>query len=476
MRRVPIRLKIAAFAAALVALAVGLLAFFTVIEPWRAKLASQDNLARGLVKSAIAAMGVEYRIDGSARLDAVRVHDLVSNSSRGAGVPIVYALLRDEEDNLDGEASAVNAQLLQQVSEPLAQLYLRERRKGLEVLASQGTKLRGLRRLTIRLAVPEVKGTIGRLELGLSTLAIDAELRRTLLRDAVVLAGTMLLAIVGAFFIARRIAQPLAELSSAMGRLQQGDFEVRSEIAHHVNDEVGDLSRAFNAMADGLKERERLRGTLGRYVSGDVADRILEESDDLKLPGETRRVTVMFLDVRGFTTMSERLTPTEVVALLNEYFDVVVDRVQAHGGTVNKFIGDAAMCIWGAPRQIDAPEREAVFCAMEIQEAAAKLSADRSGRGLTSVGFGIGINAGEVVAGNLGAARRLEYTVIGDAVNLAQRLESQARSGEVLVTEPVFEKIAAVVEAVPREAVKLKGKAHPVALWEIRRLKAAEAA
>jgi adenylate cyclase len=403
------------------------------------------------------------------------VHDLVSNSSRGAGVPIVYALLRDEEDNLDGEASAVNAQLLQQVSQPLAQLYLRERRKGLEVLA-QGTKLRGLRRLNIRLAVPEVKGTIGRLELGLSTLAIDAELRRTLLRDAVVLAGTMLLAIVGAFFIARRIAQPLAELSSAMGRLQQGDFEVRSEIAYHVNDEVGDLSRAFNAMADGLKERERLRGTLGRYVSGDVADRILEESDDLKLPGETRRVTVMFLDVRGFTTMSERLTPTEVVALLNEYFDVVVDRVQAHGGTVNKFIGDAAMCIWGAPRQIDAPEREAVFCAMEIQEAAAKLSANRSGRGLTSVGFGIGINAGEVVAGNLGAARRLEYTVIGDAVNLAQRLESQARSGEVLVSEPVFEKIAAVVEAVPREAVKLKGKAHPVALWEIRRLKAAEAA
>src|SRR5207302_8198354 len=142
----------------------------------------------------------------------------------------------------------------------------------------------------------------------------------------------------GAFFISQRIAKPLAALSSAMGRLQQGDFEVRSEIAHQVNDEVGDLSRAFNAMADGLKERERLRGTLGRYVSGAVAERILEETDDLKHPGETRRVTVMFLDVRGFTTMSERLSPPEVVALLNEYFDIVVDRVQEHGGTVNKFI------------------------------------------------------------------------------------------------------------------------------------------
>jgi adenylate cyclase len=417
---------------------------------------------------------VELRTDGSPRFDSSRVNQLVANSNR-TGVDIVYAILFDDKGNLDADASSVNAPLLQRISEPLAQLYARDRTKAVELLAKT-KKQRGIRALPIKLVVPDRKGQIGRLELGLSTLAIDAELRRTLWRDAAVLLGTMLLAVIGAFLIARRIAQPLTELSSAMGRLQQGDFEVRSQAAQQANDEVGDLSRAFNAMADGLKQRERLRGTLGRYVSGDVADRILEESDDLKLPGETRRVTVMFLDVRGFTTMSERLTPTEVVALLNEYFDIVVDRVQAHGGTVNKFIGDAAMCIWGAPRQVDAPEREAVLCALEIQEAAARLSADRVNRGLTSVGFGIGINAGEVVAGNLGAARRMEYTVIGDAVNLAQRLESQARSGEVLVSEPVFEKIAAAVEAVPREAVKLKGKSQPVPLWEIRRLKAAEAA
>jgi class 3 adenylate cyclase len=473
MRRVPLRLKIAAFAATLVAVAVGLLALFTVILPWRDKIAAQENLARALVKTALP-MGVEVRIDGSAHFDPSRVHDLVANSSR-TGVEIVYAILFDEKGNLEAAASSVNGQLLQRISEPLAQLYLRDREKCLELFASGKTQ-RGIRRLRMNLAMPDRKGAIGRLDLGLSTLAIDAELRRTLLRDAAVLAGTLLIAVFGAFLIARRIARPLAALSHAMGRLQQGDFEVRSDEAQQSNDEVGDLSRAFNAMADGLKDRERLRGTLGRYVSGAVAERILEESDDLKLPGETRKVTVMFLDVRGFTTMSERLTPTEVVALLNEYFDIVVDRVQAHGGTVNKFIGDAAMCIWGAPRQIDAPEREAVRCALEVQEAAAKLSENRIGRGLTSVGFGIGINAGEVVAGNLGAAKRLEYTVIGDAVNLAQRLESQARAGEVLVSEPVFEKIAGTVDAIPRDAVKLKGKSQPVPLWEIRRMKKAEAA
>ena len=184
-------------------------------------------------------------------------------------------------------------------------------------------------------------------------------------------------------------------------------------------------------------------------------------------------VAVLFLDVRGFTTISEKLTPTEVVALLNEYFDVVVDRVAAHGGTVNKFIGDAAMCIWGAPKHAVQGERSAVLCALEIQARAKKLSAERTKRGLTTVGFGIGINAGEAVAGNLGAAKRLEYTVIGDAVNLAQRLESQARAGEVLVSQPVYEKVAMEVEAAPRDPVKLKGKSKPVQLWEIRRVKVA---
>src|SRR5207253_10163598 len=179
-----------------------------------------------------------------------------------------------------------------------------------------------------------------------------------------------------------------------------------------------------------------------------------------------------FLDVRGFTTMSERLTPGEVVALLNEYFDVVVDRVTAHGGAVNKFIGDAAMCIWGAPDNNPDPERSAVACALQIQSAVAMLSVDRVRRGLTSVGIGIGINAGEAVAGNLGAARRLEYTVIGDAVNLAQRLESQARAGEVLVSQAVYDKVAAWVFAEPREPVKLKGKSQPVPLWEIKGAKA----
>lgn len=465
MRRSPLRLKIAAFAAGLVLLATGLVALFTVILPWRAKLKQQENIASALVQTALP-LGIDLRADG-AHFDPARVHALVANSSRSQSVEIVYALLWDDKGNLDLTASSVNALLLQKISPPLVQLYLRDRGKCLEVLA-HGRRQPGIRRLPIRLAAGNKEGTIGRLDLGLSTMAIDLELRRSLQRDGAVLLATLLLAVLGALWISQRIAQPLTDLSIAMGKLQQGDFEVHAATAHQSNDEVGDLARAFDAMADGLKERERLRGTLNRYVSDPVAERILSETDDLSLRGEVRHVTVLFLDVRGFTTMSERLTPAEVVALLNEYFDVVVDRVTAHGGTVNKFIGDAAMCIWGAPQTVQEAEKAAVACALQIQSAAATLSIDRNRRGLTSVGFGIGINAGEVVAGNLGAARRLEYTVIGDAVNLAQRLESQARPGEVLISQAVYEKVAAWVEAVPREPVKLKGKSNPVPLWEVR--------
>lgn len=470
MRRFSLRLKIAGFAGVLVVLATSLVALFTVILPWRAKLAAQERIASTLVKTALP-LGIDLRADG-AHFDPTRVHALVANSSRVPGLEIVYALLWDDKGQLDSAASSVNTKLLERASQPLAQLYLRDRAKCLDLLA-RGKKQAGIRRLPIRLAAESRTGSIGRLDLGLSTAAIDADLRRSLQRDAAVLAASLLFGILGALWIAQRIAKPLTDLSLKMGRLREGDFDVRATSIPHGNDEVGDLARAFDEMAVGLKERERLKGTLGRYVSGDVAERILEEKDDLLLRGEVRRVTVLFLDVRGFTTISERLSPTEVVELLNEYFDVVVDRVTHHGGTLNKFIGDAAMCIWGAPKEALNGERDAVLCALDIQAAASLLSAAREQSGQTTVGLGIGINTGEALAGNLGAARRLEYTVIGDAVNLAQRLESQAKAGEVLISQAVYEKVAALVEVSPREAVKLKGKSQPVALWEVKGLKAA---
>src|SRR5438445_47060 len=288
MRRFPLRLKIAAFAAGLILLATVLVALFTVILPWRAKLKAQERLASQLVKTALP-LGIDLRADG-AYFDPARVHALVANSSRVQGVEIVYALIWDDKGNLDSAASSVNTKLLQKASEPLAQLYLRDPARALQILAI-GHRQSGIRRLPIKLAA-EGGGhsIIGRLDLGLSTMAIDSELRRSLIRDAFVLVGTLFFAVLSALSIARRIAQPLTDLSAAMGRVREGDFEITAAPSTRTNDEIGDLARSFDEMAQGLKERERLRGTLGRYVSGDVAERILSEDDDLSLRGEVARV------------------------------------------------------------------------------------------------------------------------------------------------------------------------------------------
>src|SRR3954469_5012789 len=223
MRRFPLRLKIAGFAAGLILLATGLVALFTVILPWRAKLKAQERLASQMVKTALP-LGIDLRADG-AHFDPTRVHALVANSSRVQGIEVVYALLWDEKGHLDSTASSLNAPLPQRVSEPLAQLYLRDRPRALELLAA-GHKQPGIRRLPIKLAAGDGQATIGRLDLGLSTVAIDTELQRSLMRDGVVLLLTLLLAILGALVMARRIAQPLTDLSVAMGRVREGDFEV----------------------------------------------------------------------------------------------------------------------------------------------------------------------------------------------------------------------------------------------------------
>ena len=171
MHRFPLRLKIAGFAGVLVVIATGLVALFTVILPWRAKLASQERLASALVRTALP-LGIDLRADG-AHFDPDRVHSLVANSSSVVGLEIVYALLWDDKGHLDETASSVNEKLLERVAPQLARLYVRDRSKALEILAL-GRQEAGIRRLPIRLAVDKREGAIGRLDLGLSTAAINA--------------------------------------------------------------------------------------------------------------------------------------------------------------------------------------------------------------------------------------------------------------------------------------------------------------
>jgi adenylate cyclase len=228
---------------------------------------------------------------------------------------------------------------------------------------------------------------------------------------------------------ARAIADPLAAVRDALARVEEGDFEARVPVDDAS--EIGLLESGFNRMAAGLNERERLRDLFGRHVGEDVARAALER--DVRLGGEEREIAALFVDLVGSTTLAARRPPTEVVELLNRFFRAVVETVEARGGFVNKFEGDAALCVFGAPVATGNPAADAL--------AAARTLSARLRRELPDIDFGIGVSAGVAVAGNVGAEHRYEYTVIGDPVNEAARLCEMAkqRPERLLASEAAVE-------------------------------------
>jgi adenylate cyclase len=209
---------------------------------------------------------------------------------------------------------------------------------------------------------------------------------------------------------ARSVSDPVREVSRAFERVQGGDFNASVPVTDA--NEVGVLQAGFNRMVAGLAERERMRDLFGRHVGDDVARAALD--GDMKLGGEVREVGVLFLDIVGSTSLAAERPPEEVVSLLNAFFAIVVEVTEAHHGLVNKFEGDAALCVFGAPTSRDDPAGDALCAGRELRD---RLRAD-----VPDVDYGIGVSFGDAVAGNVGAERRFEYTVIGDPVNEGARL------------------------------------------------------
>jgi adenylate cyclase len=255
------------------------------------------------------------------------------------------------------------------------------------------------------------------------------------------------------WLVARSLADPLTSVQRALKRLEQGDLDAR--VAVDDGSEVGLLQSGFNAMAAGVAERERLREAFRRHVGDDVARQALD-GDGPRLGGEVREVAVLFVDLIGSTSLAARLKPDEVVRLLNDYFAVVVDVVGRHGGWVNKFEGDAALAVFGAPGEHDDPAGAALEAGRELR---------RRLHVVPRVDAGIGLSAGLAVAGYVGAERRFEYTVIGDPVNEAARLcELAKRRDERLLASSAVLDRARCAEAerwVECDEVFLRGRRRP---------------
>jgi class 3 adenylate cyclase len=223
---------------------------------------------------------------------------------------------------------------------------------------------------------------------------------------------------VSAYFVTRSLLRPIRNLSAAMGKVAGGDLSQR--VAVTSNDEVGELTGQFNNMVEGLRERERFRETFGRYVDESVAATILQREGEGVLAGEMREATVLFTDIAGFTAIAEVLAPDDLVAALNEYLETVLEPIRAHGGVVNTFIGDGLFASFNMPLACENHACAAVRAAIDIQRAVDNRTFGGMGVALATR---IGISTGRVIGGSVGAGRRLTFTLLGDTVNLAARLE-----------------------------------------------------
>jgi len=215
------------------------------------------------------------------------------------------------------------------------------------------------------------------------------------------------------------------------------------------------------------RERSRVTEIFGRYVSKGVVKEILQNKEEIQLGGVRRDVTLVFVDIRGFTPLSEKMQPEEVILILNEYLDLCTRAVFAYEGTLDKYIGDGVMSIFGAP--MDQPDHaaRAIRAALQMKKGSAQLAErliEKYGR---SVSFGIGINSGPAVIGNIGSQERMDYTAIGDTVNLAARLESNAKPGQILISQNTYERVKDQFALTPLEPIKVKGKEQPVQIYQV---------
>jgi adenylate cyclase len=261
------------------------------------------------------------------------------------------------------------------------------------------------------------------------------------------------------------MSDALKRVNFALKRVEELDYVHVEPI--HTGDELEALASGFNRMVDGLRERDKLRTTFGKYMTASVMEHLL--AGKVELGGKSLRVTVLFSDIRGFTSISERMAPQNLVALLNEYFTEMVTIVMDENGVVDKYIGDAIMVVFGAPVPKPGDAVNAVRAAVRMRRALHDLNERLATRGLAALRTGIGIHTGDVVAGNIGSDRRMEYTVIGDAVNLASRLESNTKElgVNVLMSQDTYDATKAHVEVRPVREITVKGRAQPVMTYEV---------
>ncbi len=292
------------------------------------------------------------------------------------------------------------------------------------------------------------------------------EAARAVEREAYYITGRVLsIALFAIFLFSMTLTAPIEKLVDLTDSVARGRFNVRWTSAS--GDEVGRLGRAFNSMIQGLVERDRVKQLFNKFHGSQVTEDLLKR--DVHLGGAKKQVTVFFSDIRDFTKYSESHTPEEVVEMLNEYFQTMVKIINDHGGIVDKFIGDAIMAVWGVPQSKIGDTDHAVRACLDMRKALATLNEKRTKRGHTPIRIGMGLHNGEVISGTIGSSERMEYTVIGDTVNQASRIESSTKAlgVDLLLSSNVAEAVKEKFLVEPAGDVEVKGKSEPLRLYKV---------
>lgn len=284
-------------------------------------------------------------------------------------------------------------------------------------------------------------------------------------RNILIMVMTLSVAVLVVFFFAKTLTRPIQRLVEGTRRIQDGAFDL--QLPATTRDEIGVLTESFNEMGRGLAEREKMKDAFGRFVNKDIAEKVLK--GELKLGGERKDVAIFFSDIRSFTAISEQLEPEEVVEFLNEYMTRMVHCVEQTKGVVDKFIGDAIMAVWGTPISSGNDAADAVRGALMMRRELLEFNRDRGGAKKPLIRIGCGINIGPVIAGQIGSQQRMEYTVIGDAVNLASRIEALNKpfGTDILISEDTWNLVKDEFHLVPMQKIKVKGKSAPQQIYAV---------
>ena len=424
--RIPIFIKLATLSTLLILFVISAISF-SMLKKQKEQFTSQlIDLGKSMVR--IATKNAPDKLLGEEDMALFQlVNDIAENEQ------VVYALIVDKKNII--KAHSRIDEVNKTYSPPRNKLLIqKESDISISTLTHDGEDL-----LFIESPITYQKLKIGEVHIGISQKKVFQSIRDAKIFILVLTTIITLLGILFSLGLSMYFSNPIRRLGETTRALGMGDFKYRVRIDR--NDEFGDLAYSFNRMAEDLELKEKIKDIFGRYVTPEVVEMIVKDPDNPRIKASKVDATILFVDIRGFTSLSEDIEPERVTELLNEYFTRVTYTILKHGGHSNKFVGDEAMVVFGAPVPNPRHAEAAVRAALDIQEEITRLNWERKQEGI-AFQVGIGINSGEMVGGSLGPEKRMEYTVIGDNVNVASRLTSIAKGGEILISKQTFESIA----------------------------------